>query len=406
MASQIEGIVARTPVYDIHTHLYDPALGDLLLWGLDELLVYHYLVAETFRQVRLPYDQFWVLDKSRQAELVWEALFLEHSPVSEACRGVLTTLNLLGLDVKKRDLAALRRWFSGWKVEDFVTHCLKVARVEQVCMSNSPFDAVERHRWEAGFKRDERFAAALRVDPLLVSWPETAQALAAEGYLEGTGLCDENLSGVRRFLDEWTKRIEPEYVMASLPPDFDFPNDGPSGHLIEKSVVPHCRDAGLPLALMLGVKRGVNPQLRLAGDGVGWSNLRALENLCAQFPDNKFLVTVLARENQHELCVLARKFRNLHIFGCWWFTDIPCLIEEMTRMRLELIGLSFTAQHSDARVLEQIIYRWHHSREVLARVLAKKYTDLAATGWEFTPSEIQRDVRGLLGDGFRWFCGR
>src|ERR1035438_7080410 len=32
-------------------------------------------------------------------------------PVSEACRGVLTTLNALGLDVKKRDLPALRRWF-------------------------------------------------------------------------------------------------------------------------------------------------------------------------------------------------------------------------------------------------------------------------------------------------------
>ena len=31
---------------DIHTHLYEAAFGELLLWGIDELLIYHYLVAE------------------------------------------------------------------------------------------------------------------------------------------------------------------------------------------------------------------------------------------------------------------------------------------------------------------------------------------------------------------------
>ena len=45
-----------TPVYDIHTHLYAPAFGDLLLWGIDDLLVYHYLVAEGFRHWDLPYE--------------------------------------------------------------------------------------------------------------------------------------------------------------------------------------------------------------------------------------------------------------------------------------------------------------------------------------------------------------
>jgi hypothetical protein len=160
------------------------------------------------------------------------------------------------------------------------------------------------------------------------------------------------------------------------------------------------------MALMLGVKRQVNPRLRLAGDSVGLSKLSALEHLCAQFPDNKFLVTVLARENQHELCVLARKFRNLHIFGCWWFTNVPCVIEEMTRMRLELIGLSVTPQHSDARVLDQLIYKWQHTRRLIARVLIDKYAGLAATGWEATRAEIERDVQSLFGGAFERFCDR
>ena len=49
VAKQIEEIVLATPVVDIHTHLYDAAFKELLLWGIDDLLVYHYLIAETFR---------------------------------------------------------------------------------------------------------------------------------------------------------------------------------------------------------------------------------------------------------------------------------------------------------------------------------------------------------------------
>ncbi|HXS68143.1 MAG TPA: glucuronate isomerase, partial [Candidatus Polarisedimenticolia bacterium] len=130
-----------------------------------------------------------------------------------------------------------------------------------------------------------------------------------------------------------------------------------------------------------------------------------VQHLCAQYPENKFLLTVLARENQHELCVLARKYRNLHIFGCWWFTNIPEIINEMTRMRLELIGLSITPQHSDARVLDQIIYKWNHSRRIIAQVLVDKYADIAQTGWHVTREEVQRDVKDLFGGAFERFCG-
>ena len=51
LAKQVDRIVANTPVFDIHTHLYDPAFRELLLWGIDDLLTYHYLVAEAFRAV-------------------------------------------------------------------------------------------------------------------------------------------------------------------------------------------------------------------------------------------------------------------------------------------------------------------------------------------------------------------
>ena len=42
------------------------------------------------------------------------------------------------------------------------------------------------------------------------------------------------------------------------------------------------------------------------------------------------MVSVLSRENQHELCVYARKFGNLLPFGCWWFVNNPSIVEEIT----------------------------------------------------------------------------
>ena len=97
VAAQVTQTVSSTPVNDIHTHLFDPAFGDLLLSGIDDLLVYHYLVAEGFRQFDVDYDTFWSLNKEQQADLIWDSLFIQHSPISEACRGVLTTLGNGGL---------------------------------------------------------------------------------------------------------------------------------------------------------------------------------------------------------------------------------------------------------------------------------------------------------------------
>ena len=399
----VADVVARTPVFDIHTHLYDPAFGDLLLWGIDELLVYHYLIAEGFRQFDLPCEEFWAMTKTQQADAIWNALFIEHSPVSEACRGVLTVLNALGLDVKKRDLPALRAHFAKWSVGEFTTRCLDLANVRKVCMTNSPFDDAERPVWERGFERDPRFTAALRIDPLLVDWPGAAPRLRAWGYDVSADFSGRTFDEVRRFLADWTKRIDAQYCMVSLTPDFAFPAKTDTARLIEHAILPHGREHGQAFAMMIGVKRSVNPQLRLAGDSVGRADIAAVENLCAQFPENKFLCTMLSLENQHELCVAARKFRNLHVFGCWWFLNNPSIIESMTRMRLELIGLSMTPQHSDCRVLDQLVYKWSHSRAILGKVLAEKYEDLAATGWEPTRAEIERDVRDLFGGALERF---
>src|SRR5678815_523257 len=83
LAARVEKIVLSTPVYDIHTHLYDPAFGELLLWGIDDLLVYHYLVAEAFRYFEFPYEKFWKMSKAEQAERIWDCLLYTSDAADE-----------------------------------------------------------------------------------------------------------------------------------------------------------------------------------------------------------------------------------------------------------------------------------------------------------------------------------
>jgi hypothetical protein len=194
--------------------------------------------------------------------------------------------------------------------------------------------------------------------------------------------------------------------MVSLPPEWAFPENSVTNRLIAEAVLPHGREHGQAFAMMIGVRRGVNPALRMAGDSLGEADVESVERLCAEYPQNQFLCTMLARENQHALCVAARKFKNLHIFGCWWFLNNPSLIEELTRMRLELLGLSVTPQHSDCRIMDQLAYKWAHSRPIIAKVLFEKYSDLADSGWQVSRAEIQRDVHGLLGGEFERFISQ
>ena len=189
------------------------------------------------------------------------------------------------------------------------------------------------------------------------------------------------------------------YIAASFEDDFRMDDGSDRAKLIKECVIPVAKELDLPFAMMIGVKRQVNPQLRLAGDGVGKADIDVVADLARDYPDVRFLVTMLSRENQHELCITARKFKNLTIFGCWWFLNNPSIIWEMTTERIETLGLSMIPQHSDARVLDQLIYKWDHSRKIIGDVLTEKYCDLAQAGWVISESDIKRDTERILGGG-------
>jgi hypothetical protein len=401
--STVEDALAQTFVVDMHTHLYSPAFGKMGLWGIDELLTYHYLEAEFFRYSDMRPEQYWTLPKSQQADAIWRTLFVENTPISEACRGVIAVLSALGIPTDNSDLSEARAFFSSQSLEDHIRNVFRLAGARTVVMTNDPLDPVEGPIWMKGVTADPRFLPALRLDRILREGSDPWDQLKAQGYNvddRASAIC---IREIRRFLSDWHERMQPVYMAVSLADTFQFPEDTVWTRILREAVLPSCRELDLPLSLMIGVRRGVNPRIRLAGDAVGRADLRALENLCRDYPDNRFLVSLLSRENQHELCVYARKFNNLLPFGCWWFMNNPSIVEEITRERIEMLGTSFIPQHSDARVLEQVIYKWRNTRRILVEVLTNTYSLAAADGLGIRRDEVRRDIERLFVSNFeRW----
>ena len=396
----VEDILATTQFIDIHTHLFPPEFGGLGLWGIDELLTYHYLEAELFRSSSISPERYWGLSKREQADEIWRALFVENSPISEATRGVIAVLDAFDLPTDSPDLEEARSFFRAQRIESHISKVLQMSGVSSVVMTNDPLHPEEEKIWmDRSYSRPD-FLAVLRLDRILWGWPGHWQRLAEQGYSVDAEASGKSVSEVRRFLADWYARMRPVYMAVSLTDAFQFPDDSVEGKILSEAVLPSCREFDLPLSLMIGVRRQVNPRLRLAGDAVGRADLRALENICRDFPDNRFLVSVLSRENQHELCVYARKFSNLMPFGCWWFLNNPSIVEEITRERIELLGTSFIPQHSDARVLEQVLYKWRNTRATMSSILANTYKLLARDGRAVTRPMIQRDVNRLFRENF------
>jgi hypothetical protein len=401
-------------------------------------------------------EGFYLLNKRQQADLIWKALFIDRSPMSEACRGVLTTLEALGMkdNVQRRDLEGIRRVYDSYSdrgqegIESFSEIIFKLSGVRYAIMTNIPFDVHEAKYWRpkpVGYPH--RYRAALRVDPLLAGDHKTIEkSLRAGGY-------PVTFEGARQYLRDWCDVMQPEYMMASTPHDFVLKYDsltsvnrlgvneqamkvpgafavvssagydtlscapGEEGipslihedsDLLSEVLMKVCEERDLPVALKIGAHRGVNVQLKAAGDGiVAFADAGVLSRLCERFPKVRFLATFLSRNNQQEACVLASKFRNLHVYGCWWYCNVPSIIKEITMMRIEMLGTAFTAQHSDARVLDQLLYKWPHSRAVIANVLVEEYMKLIETcGWEPTRSEIRRDVSNLFGRSYEDFMAK
>ncbi|KPA18245.1 hypothetical protein MHK_001541 [Candidatus Magnetomorum sp. HK-1] len=395
-------IINNVSIVDMHTHLYGPDFDDLLLWGIDELLNYHYLYVEFFRIHNLmDYNTFYSMNKAERADLIWKTLFVDNTPISESCIGVITVLNELSIDFNCRNLNSIRAQYNTIDREKHIDLVFGKTNIKYVVMTNDIFEDREHNIWKKNKKkRDKRFKGSLRVDTILNNYLHSFPKLFEWGYHLQRDLCSKSVRELKRFFEEWIDITESVYVNTTIGPEFIYPDDSIRTKILDKCLFPTLIKKRIPISIMLGVRKNINPLLREGGNSLGKINIEYIENLLRNYSNVRFFVTCLSRENNHELCVLARKFKNLTPFGCWWFLNNPMLINEITKMRIEMLGTSFIFQHSDSRVLDQLIYKWAHSKEVLFNILFERYSKLINTGWVLTKECILSDINKLLNINF------
>src|SRR5579864_4330691 len=117
---EVQDVLASTEVIDMHTHLFPPAFGKIGLWGIDELLTYHYLEAEFFRSSHTKAEEYFSLSKTQKADVIWRILFVENTPISESTRGVVAVLKAFGLPTDRMDLAEARSFFQSQSLETHI----------------------------------------------------------------------------------------------------------------------------------------------------------------------------------------------------------------------------------------------------------------------------------------------
>ena len=382
----ITDIINETKIFDIHTHLFPPEFKEYHLSGISEVLNYHYLIAELFSTTNINVKKFYKLTNKEKANIIWEELFQKRTPISEACKGVLTILSKLSIDYMSKSFDEINSEYSKLNLSDL--QIFKISKISKVVMTNNPFDKSEWQLFKNKNWDTNKYLASLRLDDILMNLDKCLD------------ICKENIDNfdnendlIINYLDLVYDESKPVYAALSL-------NNLQLNSFLKNKFIPDILKwleiKNIPLSLLLGVRRQVNKGFLLAGDGIDRIDLRNLSEICNQYPNNKILCSCLSFNDQHELTVLARKYQNLKIFGFWWFMNQPSLIKIILNLRIELLGLNFIPQHSDARVTDQLIYKWIHFKTLLSKVLYNHYNDIQIKNFKISENQISDDVSKLF----------
>ena len=256
----------------------------------------------------------------------------------------------------------------------------KITNIKQVVMTNNPFDLNEKFILSSN--KDPKYLPSIRIDDLFVNDTKNKKTFSSKDL--------KNKFKIKKIINVIKKIIKVNkhtYFSLSTENFNEFQN-----HLFFENFFNLLKKNKTPMMLLIGVKRSVNKLYKDAGDGVGIMDLDNLEVILKKFPKNKFIVSCLDLKDQFRLNVLARKFQNLKIVGFWWFNNNESIIENLLKQRFELLGDNFILQHSDARIVDQLVYKWLDFKSIYIKVMVEKYHQLLSLGYKIKTSDLEKKI--------------
>ena len=374
----IEKFVNSTPIFDIHTHLFPSKFKKYYNVGLIKLLNYHYLKAELFSLGNIKINYFNKLNDNKKARIIWNNLFLNRYPLSTATQGVLRILKIYGVDDVNQKFEKILKITNENQLSE--GDIFSITNIKRVVMTNNPFEKDEKKI--LNLNKDNRYLPSIRIDDLFLK-PKNKKDFLMSSYLSNHKKIKKAINEIKKIL----KTNRPSYFSLSSENFDEFKND-----LFFDNFLSLLRQSKTPMMLLIGVKRGVNKLYNDAGDGIGTMNLNNLEKILSKFPNNNFLISCLDYRDQFRLNVLARKFQNLKIVGFWWFNNNESIIENLLKQRFELLGDNFILQHSDARIVDQLVYKWLDFKSIYIKVMVEKYHKLLSLGYKIKASDLEKKI--------------
>ena len=273
------------------------------------------------------------LPESPDAQGVYHALFLEHSPIGADAQRALAAMKQWGLNPAVRNLDALRAQWKALHEYSRVSDGLDAAGVSSLAVRVGLFedDAPELS------ELDERLHAMLDVTPLFAledCWTE----LASRGASDRDTLCALIASRGRAL------------AARSL---YVGPDARWDGRMVEGCLLPTCRELGVRLVL-----DGLSPR-RWRVEG--------------------------ARHVARRPCAEADALGFL--------PDAPTLCEACGRRGWSLTPYC----SAQVTTLEHLPAAWHAARRAVAEALTEMYARTMKTGWRLAEGEVAHDIERLLG---------
>jgi glucosamine-6-phosphate deaminase len=386
--------------------------ADIIRFGIDELLRYHYNRQGFLGMCRdVSQADLDRMPLSEQGDLIWKRMFVESdsAPIDVARMMIVNILKRQGLDPYTTSLKDAREFYyeKGKDIISYHEEVFQLAGVSGFVGTQDPFNPREYEFYQKGKEWHPLFAAALRLDALVLKWGQNQQWLSEKlGYTCTPNLeSPETISAIQKFMRDWImeKLSRVQYVGLSIPPTYTYtdykagnPKDDFSrtvNTILTKAVFPILAETGRKLFLMPEVIRGMNPAWREAGDYFGKGDMVEIAHLAADHPNVDFWLTPLNENSIQECLAMSRVLPNVGTWGVWWYNLQSPIVERTTNIAMDIVPSSKRLPfNSDARVLEHLIGKWDDWRGVYEKALGNHFIELHRRGWPVKQEEIAKHI--------------
>lgn len=391
---EIYSFIEKSHVVDVHNHLNPNSLS---LRNYEDVIFYHYIVTE-LASSGMPFKH---LKELKGIERIKSALphikFLRNTSTHWTLMKILN--DIYGFEdstisvnsfVKVVDLLEQKRGDEVWAkniIKDY-------ACVKKSILTLNPIEEIPKYD-------QELFAGSLRMDPIIPNLSKQIIQHLEQVY----GIEIRSPNDLIEILSKLIKNFSNHIVSATInvqPDDFFFklsPSEqeitphilalksvdvvDPSGRqLLAAYLLNHllelCKEYGLTVQLMLGVKRpvpGASPP-DYAITVFNSEQLLDLAVLFAKHPEINFDIFIANSLLNHPLTVISKNYPNVFLSGYWWYSMYPEIIRSFLRLRLQMLPYNKVGGFfSDAYVADWVYGKVVLAKRQIAHVLTEMVTE-------------------------------